>query len=187
MLRSFLCRDALLAQITVPSLLLAVFLLPLGTGIYAWLPWFPWWAPSLLPLAVLALVYLWVALSSAGAMPRAWRPWAMSPRTIWLGTPLCPTPLSPAMRARLLTRGCRDADKCCIDQSSPEMIAAGVSSFGAFLARCENMVAFTSPNYFSRLWCVPAPNHPPASVSTALVSPHVYQVRVRARHLLPHA
>ena len=53
MLRSFLCRDALLAQITVPSLLLAVFLLPLGTGIYAWLPWFPWWAPSLLPLAVL--------------------------------------------------------------------------------------------------------------------------------------
>ena len=37
------------------------------------------------------------------------------------------------MRARLLTRGCRDADKCCIDQSSPEMIAAGVSSFGAFL------------------------------------------------------
>jgi hypothetical protein len=67
-----------------------------------------------------------------------------------------------AMRARLLTRGCRDADKCCIDQSSPEMIAAGVSSFGAFLARCENMVAFTSPNYFSRLWCVPAPNHPPA-------------------------
>ena len=94
MLRSFLCRDALLARITVPSLLLAVFLLPLGTGIYAWLPWFPWWAPSLLPLAVLALVYLWVALSSAGAVPRAWRPWAMSPRTIWLGTPLWPTPLS---------------------------------------------------------------------------------------------
>ena len=35
MLRSFLCRDALLAQTTVPSLLLAVFLLPLGAGIYA--------------------------------------------------------------------------------------------------------------------------------------------------------
>ena len=58
------------------------------------------------------------------------------------------------MRARLLTRGCRDADKCCIDQSSPEMIAAGVSSFGAFLAKCDNMVAFASPTYFSRLWCV---------------------------------
>ena len=99
MLRSFLCRDALLAQTTVPSLLLAVFLLPLGAGIYTWLPWFPWWAPSLLPLAVLALVYLWVALSSAGAMPRAWRPWAMSPRTIWLGTPLWPTP--PSLLAKL--------------------------------------------------------------------------------------
>ena len=94
MLRSFLCSDALLAQITVPSLLLAAFLLPLGAGIYAWLPWFPWWAPSLLPLAVLALVYLWVALSSVGAMPRDWRPWAMSPRTIWLGTPLAQTTLS---------------------------------------------------------------------------------------------
>ena len=34
------------------------------------------------------------------------------------------------------------------------MIAAGVSSFGAFLAKCDNMVAFASPTYFSRLWCV---------------------------------
>ena len=34
------------------------------------------------------------------------------------------------------------------------MIAAGVSSFGAFLANCEHMVAFASPTYFSRLWCV---------------------------------
>ena len=56
------------------------------------------------------------------------------------------------------------------------MIAAGVSSFGAFLARCENMVAFTSPNYFSRLWCVPAPNHPPAfrfHCPCIPVSPHM--------------
>ena len=34
------------------------------------------------------------------------------------------------------------------------MIAAGVSSFGAFLAKCDHMVAFASPTYFSRLWCV---------------------------------
>ena len=94
MLRSFLCIHPLLAQTTVPMVLLAAFLLPLGAGIYAWLTWFPWWAPSMLPLALLALVYLWVALSLVGAIPRGWRPWALSPRTIWLGTPLWPTSLS---------------------------------------------------------------------------------------------
>mmetsp|Transcript_22332 Transcript_22332/g.53511 ORF Transcript_22332/g.53511 Transcript_22332/m.53511 type:complete len:231 (+) Transcript_22332:724-1416(+) len=62
-------------------------------------------------------------------MPCAWRPWAWSPRTIWL-------------------------DKCCIKQSPPEMVLAGVASFGIFLADCDNMVAFISPTYFSRLWCV---------------------------------
>ena len=39
-------------------------------------------------------------------------------------------------------------------QSPPEMTQAGVSSFGAFLAKCDNMVAFASPTYFSRMWCV---------------------------------
>lgn len=34
------------------------------------------------------------------------------------------------------------------------MIVAGVSSFGVFLAGCDNMVAFASPTYFTRLWCV---------------------------------
>ena len=134
MLRAFLCLDALLAQTTVVALLLAVFLLPLGTGVNAWVPGFPFWAPSLLPLALLVLVLLWVELSRAGAMPHAWRPWALSPRTIWL-------------------------DKCCIDQSSPEMITAGTSSFGTFLAECDNMVAFVSPTYFTRLWWVRPSTH----------------------------
>ena len=103
MLRAFLCLDALLAQTAVAAVLLAAFLFPLGTGISVWVHWFPWWGPSMLPLALLALVLLWVALSRMGAMPRAWRPWAQSPRTIWL-------------------------DKCCIDQSSPETIAAGTTA-----------------------------------------------------------
>ena len=51
------------------------------------------------------------------------------------------------------------------------MIAAGVSSFGAFLAKCDNMVAFASPTYFSRLWCVPAPAHPPASIALFCLQP----------------
>ena len=136
MLREFLCLDALFAQTGVVALLLAAFLLPLGTGIHVWVHWFPFWAPSLLPLALLALVLLWVALSCVGAMPCAWRPWAWSPRTIWL-------------------------DKCCIKQSPPEMVLAGVASFGIFLADCDNMVAFISPTYFSRLWCGPRPTHRP--------------------------
>ena len=127
MLRAFLCLDALLAQAGVVALLLAAFLLPLGTGINVWVHSFPWWALSMLPLALLAFVLQWVALSRLGAVPRAWRPWALSPRTIWL-------------------------DKCCIMQSPPEMMMAGVSSFGVYLADCDNMVAFTSPTYFSRLW-----------------------------------
>ena len=127
MLRAFLCLDALLAQAGVVALLLAAFLLPLGTGINVWVHSFPWWALSMLPLALLAFVLQWVALSRLGAVPRAWRPWALSPRTIWL-------------------------DKCCIMQSPPEMTMAGLSSFGVYLADCDNMVAFTSPTYFSRLW-----------------------------------
>ena len=127
MLRAFLCLDALLAQAGVVALLLAAFLLPLGTGINVWVHSFPWWALSMLPLTLLAFVLQWVALSRLGAVPRAWRPWALSPRTIWL-------------------------DKCCIMQSPPEMMVAGVSSFGVYLADCDNMVAFTSPTYFSRLW-----------------------------------
>ena len=179
MLRAFLCLDALLAQTAVAAVLLAAFLIPLGAGIAAWVHWFPWWGPSMLPLALLALVLLWVALSHLGAMPRAWRPWARSPRTIWL-------------------------DKCCIDQSSPEMIAAGTSSFGIFLADCDNMVAFASSTYFSRLWwaakpCLQAaplaPHRLPTPVSrhsTQMMRPESpwhrpRQVRVRARHLLPYA
>ena len=173
MLRAFLCLDALLAQTAVAAVLLAAFLFPLGAGISVWVHWFPWWGPSMLPLALLALVLQWVALSRMGALPRAWRPWAQSPRTIWL-------------------------DKCCIDQSSQEMIAAGTSSFGVFLADCDNMVAFTSSTYFSRLWCVadppaskPRPLHPtglaPCTQPGEPVARRTRQVRVRARHLLPYA
>ena len=169
MLRAFLCLDALLANTGVVALLLAAFLLPLGTGIYVWVPWFAWWIPSLLPLALLAIVLLWVALSSLGAMPRGWQPWALSPRTIWL-------------------------DKCCIKQSPEEMMLAGVASFGVFLADCDNMVAFISPTYFSRLWWAHGPR--PClclrlchclvlSRSNLILAAR--QVRVRARHLLPHA
>ena len=146
MLRAFLCLDALLAQTAVAAVLLAAFLIPLGAGIAAWVHWFPWWGPSMLPLALLALVLLWVALSHLGAMPRAWRPWARSPRTIWL-------------------------DKCCIDQSSPEMIAAGTSSFGIFLADCDNMVAFTSSTYFSRLWWATDPCLQAAPLATPPATP----------------
>ena len=81
----------------------------------------------MMPLGMLALVLLWVMLSHADVVPPKLRPWAFSPRTIWL-------------------------DKCCIDQSSRETIAAGTSSFGDFLSKCDVMVAFASPIYFTRLW-----------------------------------
>ena len=74
MLREFLCLDALFAQTGVVALLLAAFLLPLGTGIHVWVHWFPFWAPSLLPLALLALVFSLPRLS-----PRPGRSCLLSP------------------------------------------------------------------------------------------------------------
>ena len=45
-------------------------------------------------------------------------------------------------------------DKCCIDQSTPATIQAGVDSFGRFVEKSDGMIAFVSTKYFSRLWCV---------------------------------
>ena len=160
MLRAFLCLDALLAQTAVTTLLLACFLVPLGAGISEWVFSFPFWALSLLPLAVLALVLLWVFLSRLGAMPRAWRPWALSPRTIWLDKCASSRPHNIPMVAPPRWRQTHSphcvSGRCCIDQSSDDTKAAGVSSFGVFLAQCDNMVAFASPMYFSRLWWAPS-------------------------------
>ena len=40
------------------------------------------------------------------------------------------------------------------DQKTPETIKAGVALFPHFLAHCDGLIAFASPSYFSRLWCV---------------------------------
>ena len=88
MLRSFLCRDALLAQITVPSLLLAVFLLPLGFAIDSFIDanfgvssvWVRWLFFGL-PLVTLAGIWLWIlGAKYCGCVYAA--PWALSPRTL---------------------------------------------------------------------------------------------------------
>merc|ERR1719193_646470 len=80
-------------------------------------------------LIVMFLFLLWVFCSILNVIPSRLAPWALSRQTVWL-------------------------DKCCIDQSSPEMIKAGVYSFDKFLGNCDGMVAFVSPTYFSRIWCV---------------------------------
>jgi len=44
-------------------------------------------------------------------------------------------------------------DKICINQADPTMKAAGIRSFGAFLARTDSMLVLWEKSYFKRLWC----------------------------------
>ena len=129
MLRDHLMLHELLGTLFVSSrAVLALFLLPLGLAVQAQVPGFPSWLPSAAVGAALLLAVAWVGASCVGGcVPAAATPWALSQRTVWL-------------------------DKCCIDQSSAASIKAGVDSFGGFLDRCDSMIAFVSPAYFSRLW-----------------------------------
>mmetsp|Transcript_45738 Transcript_45738/g.99563 ORF Transcript_45738/g.99563 Transcript_45738/m.99563 type:complete len:371 (-) Transcript_45738:500-1612(-) len=129
MLRQHLCLQPLIAVLFVSSTLLTVFLLPFGLGISAATAAFPWWAPSAAVIAVAVAAFSWISLSLIGAVPATLTPWALSSQTLWL-------------------------DKCCISQENDCTKAAGCSSFSRFLNRSDKVIAFVSPRYFSRLWCV---------------------------------
>jgi len=129
LMRNFLFMDYMNATLVVSCGMVIAYLASLGTGIATVVPAFPWYSPSVAVLGGLTLVYLWIVLSTYGVVPSRYAPWALSPTTLWL-------------------------DKSCILQESPETISAGVTSFQRFLGQCRGMIAFVSPVYFSRLWCV---------------------------------
>ena len=127
MLREFLCLDYLMGQLIVISIIMTIFLVPLGLAVVSYLPGFPFWGPCLVPTSVLVLVTLWVQGSLCGCVPSRLAPWAFSSSTLWL-------------------------DKCCVCQKTPETIEQGVKGFKRFLGHCDKLVVFASPTYFTRLW-----------------------------------
>jgi hypothetical protein len=129
MLREFLCTQPLVARLTVASVCVSIFLLPLSFGVQTFWPTLPLWLPSMLPLVGLFAIYAWVGFAYAGLVPRSHTPWAFTPLTLWVSS-------------------------CCIDQTSAATIAAGVDGFERFLTLSDGMIAFVSPTYLSRLWCV---------------------------------
>ena len=131
MLQYFLCVHDLLGRAGITLTILALFFFPLGLAIASEVPGFPAWLPSIILWGVLFLLMLWVWLATtcSSGVPVKARPWSWSRQTLWL-------------------------DKCCINQATPETVQSGVSRFDYFLGCCDGMVAFVSPAYFSRLWCV---------------------------------
>ena len=131
MLREFLCLQGLLGNALVSLPLLALFLLPLGLGLNDTpeLSGFPWWGPPAVPLALLVVLLVWVTASCLGLLPTSLTPWTFASELVWF-------------------------DACCLCQHTPETIDAGVEGFKRFVEHADKMVAFVSPNYFERLWCV---------------------------------
>jgi len=129
LLRAFLFLDYMIATLLVSSLMIGLYVTSLGIGIATVAPSFPWWIFSAVVLGALSLAFGWISLSNFGILSSRFAPWAMSPTSLWL-------------------------DKCCILQESPTTIQAGTKSFKRFLSQCSCMIAFASPTYFSRLWCV---------------------------------
>ena len=131
MLQHFLCVHGLIGRAGITLTILAIFFFPLGLAIASEVPGFPAWLPSVILWGVLVLLLLWVWLATtcSSGVPVKARPWSWSRQTLWL-------------------------DKCCINQATPETVQSGVSRFDYFLGCCDGMVAFVSPAYFSRLWCV---------------------------------
>lgn len=134
-LRNVICLQQLAAGLCVSLPLVALMVLPFGFALTESTGFaYAWTVASGVPLLQLVLGLLWVFISSKGWCPAKLAPWAFASTTLWI-------------------------DKCCISQASPDMIKAGAEGFPRFLGHCDNMVAFVSKTYFSRLWCTCTPVH----------------------------
>ena len=123
MLRDFLCLQQLVAGALVVSLVLAVFLVPLGFAVFGSTSPLAAVLPCV-PLAIALGILLWVRWSRKGLITRR-TPWFYSDQTLWI-------------------------DKTCVDQDNVAgFLADGLSKF---LFKCDGMVAFISQQYFTRLW-----------------------------------
>ena len=143
MLRGVLCLQPLLYSVLVIAPIVGLLLFPLGATYYFAIdepaslsvsvspelrlevPRFA--IPSMLPFAWLLVTFVWVIASELGIVPIRYTPWRNLAQTIWL-------------------------ESACVDKSNAAaLLQAGYSEY---MAKCDCMVAFVSPGYFRRLWCV---------------------------------
>ena len=110
--------------------MIALALYPAGytLSVYMWGA-IPPWALTVLVLSFLGLLYVYIGLSMAGLFPSKYAPWTLSKATLWL-------------------------DKTCMSQETNQTVAAGTAAFDRLLKDAHGMIAFVSPNYFRRVWCV---------------------------------
>ena len=129
LLREFLCLQPLLVSLFVSTPLFCLLLMPLGMAVHAALPavGLPWWGFAAVPFTCLILVLTWVAASEAAILPVWLAPWAVQEEAIWI-------------------------ENACVDDA--KLNAMMRSGYNSYLDRCDQMVAFVSPAYFERLWCV---------------------------------
>ena len=120
LLRNFLSLHPFLAKLTVGCFVVTLFLLPLGLGVYTFVPAFPWWALSAAIVVLYLILCMWAVLSAYDMVSSDYSPWAFAATFIWI-------------------------DKTCVLQESPETISAGVYKFAHFLTCCDRMIAFASP------------------------------------------
>ena len=68
--------------------------------------------------------------------------------------PPAPGPQSVEKPCSSVPASFRVRSKCCVDQTNNATKKAGCEGFARFLKQCDGMLAFVSPGYFERLWCV---------------------------------
>lgn len=129
MLREYLCLQPLVASQLVVLLLLAIYLVPVGLAIRSELATDTLWlvVPAV-PLLMLVCSFIWIGLACAGIVGSRLAPWTLSDSTLWV-------------------------DRCCIDQQQV-LAFLQTGGLGSALPNCDCMIAFVTPGYFRRLWCV---------------------------------
>jgi len=129
MLLEFLCLHAFYARTLTVGAALAAFLLPMGFALRDFVPSFHAGALSAAVGAAVGLLMAWSILSLVGLVPAPLTPWSLSAVTLFVD--------SFSIR--------RDTD------ASTQEAAACI---GLYVRRCRRMVAFASPSFWGRLWCV---------------------------------
>jgi hypothetical protein len=138
MLRDFIFVQPLVTRMLLCLPMLSLILLPLGVAYcsiidgppmiyFAIVPLPRVVLPSTVPLIALVLLLVWIAFSSLGCLPIRYTPWNSADEALWM-------------------------ENACADES--RVAAMLKEGFDTYLSSCDKMIAFVSPEYFSRLWCV---------------------------------
>uniref|UniRef100_A0A7S4I6M5 Uncharacterized protein n=1 Tax=Prymnesium polylepis TaxID=72548 RepID=A0A7S4I6M5_9EUKA len=129
MLLEYLCLHAFYARTLTVGLVLALFLLPMGFAVHDFVPSFsPWLLSTAVGMAA-GLLLVWSFAGLLGAVPAQLTPWSLSGVTLFI-------------------------DCFSISQECDESVQAGAARIGLYVRRSQRMVAFASPTFWGRLWCV---------------------------------